>query len=87
MGLKSRNIIRSRSDRRSNDAASTSVWVLARTHAQTGDPVVISSYLGQKDVFDQVIAQFAQAYADQNERDHARLVEAAKSGEIETKQG
>jgi uncharacterized protein (DUF2252 family) len=49
-------------------------WALARAHARSGDPALISGYLGQKDVFDQAIATFAEKYADQNERDHAALV-------------
>ncbi len=49
-------------------------WALARAHARSGDPALISGYLGQKDVFDQAIATFAEIYADQNERDHAALV-------------
>ena len=49
-------------------------WALARAHARSGDPAMISGYLGQKDVFDQAIAAFAETYADQNERDHAALV-------------
>jgi uncharacterized protein (DUF2252 family) len=49
-------------------------WALARAHARSGDPAMISGYLGQKDVFDQAIAAFAELYADQTERDHAALV-------------
>ncbi len=49
-------------------------WALARAHARSGDPAMISGYLGTKDVFDLAIAAFAEAYADQTERDHAALV-------------
>ena len=49
-------------------------WALARAHARSGDPAMISGYLGQKDIFDQAIAAFAETYADQAERDHAALV-------------
>jgi uncharacterized protein (DUF2252 family) len=49
-------------------------WALARAHARSGDPAMISGYLGQKDIFDQAIAAFAETYADQTERDHAALV-------------
>ncbi len=49
-------------------------WALARAHARSGDPAMISGYLGRKDVFDQAIARFAELYADQTERDHAALV-------------
>ena len=46
-------------------------WTLARAHARSGDRVAIGAYLGKKDTFDQAIADFSEAYADQNERDHA----------------
>jgi len=49
-------------------------WALARAHARSGDPALISGYLGRKDIFDQAIATFAETYADQAERDHAALV-------------
>jgi len=49
-------------------------WALARAHARSGDPALISGYLGIKDVFDRAIATFAETYADQTERDHAALV-------------
>jgi uncharacterized protein (DUF2252 family) len=49
-------------------------WALARAHARSGDPALISGYLGRKDVFDRAIATFAETYADQAERDHAALV-------------
>ena len=56
---------------------------LARAHARSGDRREIAAYLGKGDVFDQALARFAEAYADQNERDFARLTEAANSGEIQ----
>jgi hypothetical protein len=49
-------------------------WALARAHARSGDPAIISGYLGKRDVFDQAIATFAEKYADQTERDQAALV-------------
>jgi hypothetical protein len=57
-------------------------WTLARAHARSGDRIAIAAYLGGSDVFDRAIADFASAYADQNERDHAALAEAAASGRI-----
>ena len=57
-----------------NEYAKFCGWALARAHARSGDPAMISGYLGQKDVFDQAIATFAEIYADQTERDHAALV-------------
>ena len=44
-------------------------WTLAGAHARSGDRVAISAYLGSSDVFDQAVADFAVAYADQNQRD------------------
>jgi uncharacterized protein (DUF2252 family) len=62
-------------------------WTLARAHARSGDRIAIASYLGNSDVFDKAIAQFAVAYADQNEKDHDALVHAVKSGRIAAEQG
>ena len=46
-------------------------WTLARAHARTGDRAAIAAYLGRSDRFESAIATFAEAYADQNERDYA----------------
>ena len=56
---------------------------LAHTHAKSGDAALISGYLGKTDEFDQAVGEFAMAYADQNEKDHAALVAAVKAGQIE----
>jgi uncharacterized protein (DUF2252 family) len=58
-------------------------WALARAHARSGGAAQISGYLGKSDVFDQAIADFAAAYADQDERDHAVFKKAVRSGQIE----
>jgi uncharacterized protein (DUF2252 family) len=55
---------------------------LARAHARSGDPVAIDGYLGKSPTFDRSIAQFARLYADQNDRDHAQLVDAIASGAV-----
>ena len=60
---------------------------LARAHARSGDAVAISSYLGTSDAFDRALAAFAEAYADQNERDYAALKAAAGVGRIEVQTG
>jgi uncharacterized protein (DUF2252 family) len=62
-------------------------WTLARAHARSGDRIAIAAYLGGSDVFDRAIAQFATAYADQNERDHKALVDAVASGRIVAERG
>ena len=58
-------------------------WALARAHARTGDPLVISSYLGKGARFDRAIARFARLYGDQVEADHASLVRAIGAGRLE----
>ena len=60
---------------------------LARAHARSGDRIAIASYLGASDVFDRSIAEFAEAYADQNERDYQALKDAVASGRVEAKTG
>jgi uncharacterized protein (DUF2252 family) len=55
---------------------------LARAHARSGDRTAIASYLGKGEAFDQAMVRFAESYADQNERDFERVVEAALSGKI-----
>ncbi|MFJ6573868.1 DUF2252 domain-containing protein [Streptomyces sp. NPDC091292] len=55
---------------------------LARAHARSGDRIAIAAYLGGGDSFDRAIAEFAERYADQNEIDHAALVEAARRGRV-----
>jgi hypothetical protein len=57
-------------------------WTLARAHARSGDRIAIASYLGQSAVFDQAIAEFAAAYADQNERDYQALAAAVAAGRV-----
>jgi uncharacterized protein (DUF2252 family) len=57
-------------------------WALARAHARSGDRVQIAAYLGKSERFDGAIAAFAEAYADQIERDHATLCKALKSGRV-----
>ncbi len=57
-------------------------WTLARAHARSGDRIAIAAYMGGSDTFDQAVASFATAYADQNEKDHQELVDAVSSGRI-----
>jgi uncharacterized protein (DUF2252 family) len=57
-------------------------WALARAHARSGDRVQIAAYLGKSERFDNAIADFGEAYADQTERDHAALCTAVESGRV-----
>jgi uncharacterized protein (DUF2252 family) len=58
-------------------------WTLARAHARSGDRIALAAYLGGSAKFDQAIADFAETYADQNERDYAALQAAVKDGRAE----
>jgi uncharacterized protein (DUF2252 family) len=55
---------------------------LALSHARSGSAAILSGYLGKSDAFDQAIAAFSKAYADQNERDHAALDKAVRKGKV-----
>lgn len=59
-------------------------WTLAHAHARSGEPPAkISGYLGKSGKFDEAIADFAAAYADQSEKDHEVLVQAVRAGKLE----
>ncbi len=58
-------------------------YTLALSHARSGDAAIISGYLGKGDVFDKALAAFSVAYADQNEKDHAALKRAIRTGKVE----
>jgi uncharacterized protein (DUF2252 family) len=62
-------------------------WTLARAHARSGDRVALAAYLGGSAKFDNAIADFAETYADQNERDYAALQAAVKDGKITASTG
>lgn len=62
-------------------------WALSRAHARSGDRVQIAAYLGKGERFDNAMADFAEAYADQTERDHAALCAAVKSGKVASEAG
>ena len=62
-------------------------WTLARAHARSGDRVAIAAYLGGGDAFDRAITEFADAYADQNQRDFEALKRAVASGSVEAQTG
>jgi uncharacterized protein (DUF2252 family) len=55
---------------------------LALSHARSGSSIMLSGYMGKSDAFDQAIAAFSMAYADQNEKDHAALALAVKKGKV-----
>jgi uncharacterized protein (DUF2252 family) len=57
-------------------------WTLARAHARSGDRFAIAAYLGESSAFDVAVADFAAAYADQNQRDYDSFLAAIHTGRI-----
>jgi uncharacterized protein (DUF2252 family) len=55
---------------------------LALSHARSGWSAILSGYTGKNDAFDQAIADFSVAYADQNEKDHSALESAVRRGKV-----
>ncbi len=62
-------------------------WTLARAHARSGDRIAIASYIGKGDALDRAMADFATAYADQNEKDYAAMQAAVASGRLAAEPG
>ncbi|MEI6885797.1 MAG: DUF2252 domain-containing protein [Bacteroidota bacterium] len=58
---------------------------MALSHSRSGDAAMLSGYMGTSDTFDNAIASFSFAYADQNEKDYASLQRAIKKGKIEAR--
>jgi uncharacterized protein (DUF2252 family) len=54
--------------------------LLARAHARIGDPARIAGYCGKTNVLDTALAEWAESYGDQTEKDHTVLVESIKRG-------
>ena len=62
----------------------------ARWHEPTpgvATAIAISAYLGTSDTFDGAVADFSEAYADQNERDYAAFKAAIADGRIAAVEG
>lgn len=57
-------------------------WALARAHAKAGDAAPIAGYLGKSERFDDALAGYAEAYADQVERDFAAFQKSIRSGHL-----
>ena len=57
-------------------------WALARAHAKAGDAAMIDGYLGSGNQFDDALAQYSEAYADQAERDYESFQSAIRSGRL-----
>ena len=65
-----------------SDYAKACGWALARAHARTGDPSVLSGYMGKSDEFANAISRFSISYANQNELDYNKMLEAIKEGKL-----
>ena len=61
--------------------------LLARAHARGGDAAAISGYVGKSEALDIALATWGEAYADQTEQDHERLVKAIKAGAVKAVKG
>ncbi len=61
--------------------------VLARAQARSDDAAVLTGFLGKSTSFEEALADFGVAYADQNERDHAAQLEAIRAGRVEANMG
>ncbi|MFI9231522.1 DUF2252 domain-containing protein [Streptomyces rimosus] len=70
-----------------DDYARMTGALLARAHAHSADPRVVAGYCGKGDALDEALADFAVAYADRTEADHAELVAAIRKGRIAAETG
>lgn len=57
-------------------------WALALAHAKSGDAAMLAGYVGTGDSLADGFVTFAEAYADQTERDYDALTAAARQGRI-----
>jgi len=60
---------------------------LATAHARSGDRIAIAAYLGGSGTFDRAVVEFAEAYADLNERDYQALRTAVDEGQVKATEG
>jgi uncharacterized protein (DUF2252 family) len=58
-------------------------WALSRAHARTGDPAILSGYMGKEEQFEEVISTFATMYANQNEKDFELMRAVAKDAALQ----
>lgn len=58
-------------------------WALALAHAKSGDAAMLAGYVGQSAALDDALVKFAEAYADQTERDHEALLAAVRQNRIQ----
>jgi len=56
--------------------------LLARAHSRVGDSAAIAGYCGNSAALDAALSDWAEAYGEQTEIDHASLVRAIKTGRV-----
>ncbi|MCZ7415725.1 MULTISPECIES: DUF2252 domain-containing protein [unclassified Streptomyces] len=61
--------------------------LLARAHAHSADPRLVTGYCGKNEELDEAVAAFAVAYADRTEADHAELLTAVRTGRLAAEPG
>jgi uncharacterized protein (DUF2252 family) len=61
--------------------------LLARAHSHSADPRLVAGYCGKNEELDEAIADFAVAYADRTESDHADFVTAVRAGRVAAEMG
>ncbi|CAM5719803.1 hypothetical protein SVIOM74S_00419 [Streptomyces violarus] len=61
--------------------------LLARAHAHSADPRLVAGYCGKSEELDEAVADFAVAYADRTEADHADLVAGVRAGKVAAEMG
>ncbi|MGW3985634.1 DUF2252 domain-containing protein [Streptomyces sp. NPDC004830] len=61
--------------------------LLARAHAHSADPRLVAGYCGKNEELDEAMRDFAVAYADRTEADHADLLAGIKAGRIAAETG
>jgi len=69
------------------DYAGVCGLLLAKGHARTSGASMIAGYLGRGARADKALRRFARAYADQNEADHAALLDAIERGTLPAERG
>jgi uncharacterized protein (DUF2252 family) len=57
-------------------------WTLARAHARSGNRYSIAAYLGSGRTFTRAMQEFADSYADQNQRDYETFLRAIAEDRI-----
>lgn len=57
-------------------------WALARAHVKAGDALQLAGYIGTSERLDDAVTSFANAYANQCEKDYEAFMRAIRAGKI-----